>query len=207
MKPTPTVQELQDPARYRLLERLAFERLLPFIWRWYGQKASWITLLHFALTLAPAVWLVAALVNRDGRGSPAKDLAWSLAGLLVLLPLHELIHAAAFRLAGVKDIRFGFTLKELTLYTIAHNSPLSAPAFPLAALAPSLALTPPLLAAALWSPELRVIALALLALHTSAAVGDIALVNYFYLNRGLRIWTFDDADSRETFFYAAREQA
>ena len=55
-------------------------------------------------------------------------------------------------------------------------------------------------------PELRVIALALLALHTSAAMGDIALVNYFSLNRGLRIWTYDDADSRETFFFAEREQ-
>ncbi len=132
------------------------------------------------------------------------DLALGLAGFIAVLPAHELIHAAAFRLAGVKDIRFGFTLKEMTFYTIAHRSPLSQPAFPLAALAPNLILTPLLLWAAI-TPGLRIPGLTLLALHTSAAMGDIALVNYFYLNRGRRLWTYDDADLRETYIYAKRE--
>ena len=37
--------------------------------------------------------------------------------------------------------------------------------------------------------------------HATMCAGDMALLNLYYLNREMKIYTWDDADKKEAYFY------
>ncbi len=44
-----------------------------------------------------------------------------IAGVILLIPIHELIHGLLFRLFGAKDVRYGVVWKKLMFYAVAHD--------------------------------------------------------------------------------------
>jgi hypothetical protein len=37
--------------------------------------------------------------------------------------------------------------------------------------------------------------------HSTMCAGDFAMLNFYYINRKRNIYTWDDADAREAYFY------
>ncbi len=135
--------------------------------------------------------------------------AWLVSGIglavavmLPLIPIHELIHAAAYRAMGAKDIRFGVVWKNLMFYAGAHGFVADKRAFWWVALSPMVLLTViGLILTVLLPMQGKIVAIMATAIHWLMCGGDIALLSYFLENRDKEVVTFDDLDSGESYFY------
>lgn len=116
------------------------------------------------------------LVVADGWGTDVG--AWfalSVVVTLVALPVHELVHAAAFLLLGRGRVRIRFGYEAGMLYTRAEGEPISRGRFLVVLLAPAVVVTAALVVAGelLAGPAL---AWALAWTHLSGCAGDLAMV-------------------------------
>ena len=187
---------------WQLLEAVPHAALVPFIRKWGREQRSWITV-ALALCIAAAV---AALLFSIAT-SPTTPL---LAGiqiisapllLMVILPLHEGLHHAAYRLAGARQVRWTVAWRRGIAYVAAHHFVVTPRALTLVALAPFLVITMALIATAGSWPDVAVLATAVLVLHTAACVGDLAMLNFLWHHRDREVVTFDDAEENVTYFY------
>jgi hypothetical protein len=130
----------------------------------------------------------------------------SMLGLVVFpilsIPLHEILHIIPFFLTGARDIRVGMNLKQYIFYVTAHRYVATAQQFKVVALVPFTVAILVLLFFILFLPGLWKWSLSLfLFVHTTMCAGDFALLNFYWLNRGKRIYTWDDADEKMAYFY------
>ncbi len=134
------------------------------------------------MTRASAAVLVAGLAAcvATGLAAGVGDIAspWWWAALAVgsaaALPVHELVHAAAFRLLS-PGCHVTFGAQSCFLYTDAHGAVLTRGRMTCVLLAPAVLVSVALGAAALLAGQ-AVLAVALAALHLAGCVGDALMV-------------------------------
>lgn len=199
-----TVEELQSGGRYELLRQMSFNDIMPFVKEFYWHKRTIVTYFHYAVTLL-FLALSVSTVRQPGMTFDGWLSAWGLGflGFFLLLPVHEAIHGLVYKLLGARDVRYGILWRQGAVYAAAHHFVADRRQFTWVALAPFLIINGVLLAAALVLPEQRPLLLAMLFWHTSGTAGDFALLNYFWLNRGREMYTYDDVDGKISYFYAA----
>ncbi len=194
--------DLQDPRRFRLLDRLEHQNLMPFLQQYYFNLRSPLIRLHFLIL---AAYLLAAYFAARGTAAAGQD--WVLLScfavllFIPLIPIHEAIHGLVYRLLGARDVRFSVSLRQFYAYAIADSFVVGRREFAWLALAPSLLINGVLLAVALAAPGARFFALALSIVHYSATGGDWALIAYFWEHRARPVYTYDDAPARLSYFY------
>jgi hypothetical protein len=101
---------------------------------------------------------------------------------VVILPLHELLHAAAYRLVGARDIRWDYSMRMLAVWVIAHRFVAGTRAFLMVAFAPFVVLNAALIAGAIAFPKIAVLLLFVLLWHIHGTAGDWALLNFVWLH-------------------------
>lgn len=112
-----------------------------------GNLILWLNiagLVPMALALAAMAgwWVVAAAVNPT-PSDPASEIPWLLGAVIaivVVLPLHELIHGIAIRMVGHKA-RYGIKLDKGVLYATADQALFRKREYLLVALAPLVVIT------------------------------------------------------------------
>jgi Putative zincin peptidase len=135
-----------------------------------------------------------------------RDFALALAALLVvIMPLHEMLHALAYRVIGARDIRWDYSLRLAAIWVIAHRFVAARGPFIFVALAPWLVLNAILGAIAIAWPAGAVFVIFVILWHHHGASGDLALLNFVWLHRKRGFWSFDDADSGASFFFGRRD--
>ena len=187
-----------------MLDVLDYDDLLPFAARYFFERMSWIIWLHHAMAVvAFAAIFFAANVNAIGLW---RGVSQALAGFVVMfvifLPLHEALHALAYRMAGAREIRWKMMWRYLAAYVVAERFVSTRGVFLFVALAPFVVITPLLIVLAVTMPDWSVLWLTVLFWHTAGVSGDWALMNYYWLNRDREIYTWDDAG--RSYFYARR---
>lgn len=128
-----------------------------------------------SLGMLAAGLAVSALVLVGEKGAEL-GLSWFaalIAGSLAALPVHELVHAAAFKLL-VPGVRVGFGLKDAFLYTTINGAIVPRSAELAALLAPTFVVTAALVAAAV-ARSCPALAVLLAAAHLSGCVGDLLM--------------------------------
>ena len=115
------------------------------------------------------------LVGEKGAELGLSWFAALIAGSLAALPVHELVHAAAFKLL-VPGVRVGFGFKDAFLYTTVNGAVVPRSAELAALLAPAVVVTAALVAAALAHSCLA-LAVLLAATHLSGCVGDLLMAH------------------------------
>lgn len=197
-----TPDELREP-EYALLGTMTHDTLVDFVIEYFFRRTSWLTRAHHAMSLA--AFLAAVVVAwEQGRGilRPLGEfLLAAIATFVVILPLHEALHAVAYRLSGARDIRWGYSLRMFAVWVIAHRFVAGTGAFAFAALAPFVAINAALIAGAIAFPSFAVFLLFVLLVHLHGCAGDWALLNFVWLHRGRGFRTFDDADAGRSYFY------
>jgi hypothetical protein len=189
--------------RYQLLGEMTHATLADFVVEYFLRRGSWLTHTHHALsfiTLAAAV----AVAVMQGRGFARAFLDFGMAMValfMIILPLHEALHALAYRLSGARDIRWDYSLRILAVWVIAHRFVVSTRAFLFVALAPFVVLNALLMAGALAFPGYAVLLLFLLLLHLHGCAGDWSLLNFVWLHRERGFWTYDDAVAGKSYFF------
>jgi hypothetical protein len=105
-------------------------------------------------------------------------------------------------LSGAKRIRIGMDLKQYLFYVTAHRYVASPGQFKAVAFIPFFVISVCLILLIIILPGLWKWSLSLfLFVHTTMCAGDFALLNFYYLNRDKKIYTWDDADQKMAYFY------
>ena len=190
---------------FELLDELHYDDLLSFAARYFFEKTSWITRLHHALSLIVLGAIIATIFIRGVHWLTA--LSQFLLGFIVMfvvvLPLHEGLHALAYRMAGARNIRWKMIWRYLAAYVVAERFVASRRVFHFVALAPFVVITPLAIALAVAFPSWSVLWLTVLLWHTAGVSGDWALLNYYWLHRDRDIYTWDE-EGRSYFFARVR---
>lgn len=157
------------------LDVLGDEPLRKRMLRWSG--------VVFAVTVVAAVLVL--VVARPSPVGVVAQIAGGIVASLVVLPVHELIHGAAFKLLGGPEVRVSFGHAAGCLYTRTNDAVLSRWRFVAVLLAPSVLLTVALLTAgtALGAPAAGVLAAGL---HLTGCTGDLLMAWVIVRERGAR---------------------
>lgn len=210
MIPTPRIEELDDPNSYDKVLTLPYGEVAPFVISQITKPAIpmlliWVTA---GASLFLSVWFWPGIrVPSSGQ----EMLTGLAAGLLllpiILIPVHEGAHLIPFRIAGARDIRFGADLRQGIVYVTAHRFVAGKKLFSIVALTPFISVTVALLVFILLSPPWWkwVLSMTLL-IHTSMCAGDTALLGFMNSFRDRRVFTWDDADRKEAYFYASKQE-
>lgn len=143
-------------------------------------SASW-AIMGAGAAIALVLWLVSLASGRHVLEPVGPG--WVL-GLVVAsavaLPVHELVHAAAFVILGSSDVRVSFGIKDFMLYTSANGAVLPRGRFMAVLLAPSVVVTALfVLAGCVWHAPL--FALLGAAFHLAGCTGDLDMVRIIAL--------------------------
>jgi len=208
MSDRPSIEELEEGSGYEKVLTLPYDELAPFV-------ISGLRSLSLPMMLVWTVVIVSAVLTLLlwPRSADISDHPGILLGLaaglilipLLLVPLHELMHLIPFRFAGARDIRVGADLRQGIVYVTAHRFVAGLNLFAVVALTPFLVITASLVTVMFFVPAWWqwVLTLALLA-HTTMCAGDAALLGHLGQYRGRKVYTWDDADRKEAYFYASK---
>ncbi|MGZ5434104.1 MAG: DUF3267 domain-containing protein [Thermoanaerobaculia bacterium] len=198
----PSADDLTPP-RYELLAELTHAELAEFVLHYFFRRRSWLTWAHHGMSAATVATIVFVAIG-EGRSflRCLGDFGLAFVALFVaILPLHELLHAAGYRLVGAREIRWDYSVRMLAVWVIAHRFVAERRAFLVVALAPFLVLNAALIASAFAFPQLAVPLLFVLLWHLHGSIGDWALLNFVWLHRARGFWTYDDAAAGKSYFF------
>ncbi len=202
----PDVETLKgDPAFHQILE-LDFNDMIPFVFKYIRKPGlvPWVFVTLHAAFLAFAIgfviwgvsegWLKWTLIIKQ-------SLLGIIAGSIIVIPPHELLHGLAYRMLGAKKIRFGADLHQFIFYVTADRFPISGTQLYLLAMTPFVVINALLIAiTALWLPQITLFTAIMLLSHNIMCIGDFAMVNYVRQTPG-EIYTFDEIDRKKSFFF------
>lgn len=207
MNSRPAIEELEDVSAYEKVLTLPYNDIAPFV---IGSLKSlnlpmmtvWVVL---ALTAFLVVWFWPGVRYTPEHPLLIIGLATGLvAGPVLLIPVHEGLHLIPFRMAGAKDIRYGADLRQGIIYVTAHRFVADLRLFSIVAFTPFVIITAGIIVAMIFcSPWWQwVLSLALFT-HTTMCAGDTALIGFMRSLRNRKVYTWDDADRKEAYFYAS----
>jgi len=199
------VEDLEDHCRYRELLKIPYDELIPFVLD-YIRRRSGLMVFFWSVCI---IFLGIALTVRINIAGyfPLKNILFhSLLGLVIFpilfVPVHEGLHVIPFLCAGARRIRVGMDLKQYMFYVTAHRFVTTQKQFRLVALTPFILTSIGLLAVIFILPGLWKWSFSLfLFVHATMCAGDFALLNFYWLNKGKKIYTWDDADLKIAYFY------
>lgn len=200
-----SVENLEDQTKYRQILVIAYNDLINFIFDHLKQKTAlmiffWATCFLF---LGIAVLI---RIKISGFFPVNKILSHSLLGAVIFpvlcIPVHELLHIIPYYLSGARKIRIGMDLKQYLFYVTAHRYVATPRQFIIVAVIPFIIISVIftlliIILPGLWKWSLSLFLFA----HTTMCAGDFALLNFYYLNRDKKIYTWDDADQKMAYFY------
>jgi len=199
------VGDLNDLSRFRQIQAIPYSELISFVLD-YLRRNTWLMILYWSLCIIFIAIAVTVRINIAGYFSFRNLLLHSLLGFIIfpvlMIPLHEFMHIVPFWLTGARRIRVGADLKQYIFYVTAHRHVIKAGQFRFVALVPYIIFSITLLILIFFLPGLWKWSLSvLLFVHATMCAGDFALLNFYFINRHRKIYTYDDADEKMAYFY------
>ena len=208
MNARPAIEEFENGSAYEKVLTLPYSDIAPFVIRSLKSfnlpmMAVWTVL---AMTAFLSVWLWPGVRYTPENPRIVFGLVTGLAALPVLLiPIHEALHLITFRLSGAKDIRYGADLRQGIIYVTAHRFVADIRLFSAVAFTPLAIITAGIGAALIFcSPWWQWILSLALFTHSTMCAGDAALIGFMRGFSHRNVYTWDDADRKEAYFYAEK---
>ncbi len=200
-----TPEELDDQGRYRQLLSLSYDDLVPFILEYFSRR-TWLTMAFWSFCLLLAGLAITIRIHITGFYELKRIILHSILGFVLLpiitIPLHEFLHIIPYFLSGARNIRVGMDLRQYLFYVTAHRQVAGQGLFRIVAIMPFTVLTMTSLILVFTLPGLWKWSFsAFLFVHSTMCAGDLALLNFYHVNRGKKIFTYDDTDLKEAYFY------
>jgi len=199
------VEDLEDQTKFRQIRAVPYNDLVNFVLDYLRQRSGVMVFFWSASIIFLGI-AVTVRINIAGYYSFKNILFHSMSGLVVFpllsVPVHEFLHVIPLFLAGARNIRTGMDLRQYIFYVTAHRHVTNARQFRIIALIPFITATIVLLFLIFYIPGLWKWSLSLfLFVHTTMCAGDFALLNFYWLNKEKKIYTWDDADEKMAYFY------
>lgn len=200
-----SVEDLDNQKRYRLFLTIPYTNLIYFVFE-YLKKKSALMFIFWFLCFLFLCFTVIIRIKVAGKFPITHILFHSFTGLIILplifIPVHELLHIIPFYATGAKNIKVGMDLKQYLFYVTAHKYVATPLQFRIVAWTPFIIISTGLVLLVFLLPGLWKWSLSLfLFAHATMCAGDFALLNLYFLNRDKKIYTWDDADKKEAYFY------
>jgi hypothetical protein len=204
-----SVEDLDDQTKYSLLLTVSYHDLIQFVFDYLKKKTSLI-IIFWSVCLLFLGLTVFVRINITGHFPFGNILFHSFLGLFIFpvisIPVHELLHIIPLYASGARSIRVGMDLKQYLFYVTAHRYVATPSQFRIVALVPFVLISIAILCMVLFLPSLWKWSLSLfLFVHSTMCAGDFALLNFYYLNKDKKIYTWDDADKKVAYFYKKLE--
>jgi hypothetical protein len=201
MKP----EDLDDQGRYRHLLTIPYGELASFVLD-YIRRRTGLMIFFWAFCLITFGIALTIRINVAHFFEYKRVFLHTLLGMVVfpvlIIPLHELFHVVPYFLSGARRIRVGVDIRQFIFYVTAHRYVASRRQFRLVALCPFIIITLASFFLMLALPGLWKWSISLfMFVHTTMCAGDFAMLNYYHINRHRKIYTWDDADLMEAYFY------
>lgn len=204
---------MQDPAHF-LVEKgfrkesaLNHHELVGFILPWiYRRNAVMISfLLLLATFLGLVIYGFVSFLNsvNSGFGDTLTAVGAGLGFSFLLIPIHELIHGAAYKLSGAPSVQFRANWKQLYFMALAHYFVVGKKQFTFIGLSPFLIISTALIVMAFMTTGFwQLTLLSVNFFHATMCIGDFALMSYFESNSDREWVTFDDTLNNISYFYS-----
>lgn len=201
----PTVEELSNESRFRHLLTISYADIVSFVLDYLRRKTI-LTLFFWSLCLIFLGLAVTVRINIAGYYEFRKIFSHTLLGLVIfpvlIIPVHEIFHIVPFFLSGARSIRIGMDLRQYIFYVTAHKYVASSFQYRIVAITPFIILSLISLILVFYLPGLWKWSFSLfLFVHTTMCAGDFAILNFYHINKHRKIYSWDDADLKETYFY------
>jgi hypothetical protein len=202
----PDVEELQNEGSYSRILELDFDDMIPFVLSNIKKKGlmSW---LFFGVNVfglfsigAISIWgIYTGWI--PWFGFLIQLFLGILAGSIIVIPFHELLHGLAYKILGAKKIKFGANLQQFFFFVSTDRFPVNRKELYFLALLPFGALNLVLLMVALfWLPQYSILFGFLLLSHNLMCIGDFAITNYV-MNENEEVFTYDEPENKKSYFY------
>ncbi len=206
----PTIEELFDESRFEQLAVLPYNEMVPFVQEQFKHKNNIIRLYIAAnISILIVMMMIGAWqVGTERIGAVVLMSATFLgffASLTVLIPIHEAIHAAAYKWAGAPQVSFGSNWKKIYFYAAADRFVADSNSFRIIALAPFIVISTVLILLILIIPIWwQWLLWGTLLIHTGACAGDFGMLGFYERYNGKAVFTFDDVMEKKAYFFRAR---
>jgi hypothetical protein len=210
----PILSELHDDTKFNKIADFHIDDTMKFLMNptSYGKseagtpnkKSQAITGITFFIVSIIFGYIVGRNIIAEGNGG-LQLLGGFLAFMVIVLPIHEGIHALVFRSFNANDLGFGFAPKAGMVYAYAQDFPITMRELVKVAIMPFAIITPLLVIGLYVFPSYASVFVFLLIIHTIACIGDFALVKYGYKNKDKEIYTYDDIRNEKRTYYFERK--
>jgi len=206
----PTPEQIQHGPGYKLVARISHDNIKAFLLEQFsgGSRLAKRYMIYQTIMGVVLAGLLVYSIVTFFKGSKM-ELEWfSLAVLIsftALVVIHELLHAAAFLITGVKNISFGANFWRFIFYVQADREVIQKKQFRFVALVPFVVVNLVTAAGALWciwqnSPAV-ILWLSIMAIHSFFCAGDYGLLCLYQNHPDKEIITFDMKHERCSYFY------
>lgn len=206
----PTIQELHDETKFTKVADFHIDETMKFLMNPSGfgkpeeekpNKKSQVIIGILFFIASVAVGFLGGEMIMKGENSGIKLFGALIAFMLVVLPIHEAIHALIFKSFKASDVGFGFAPKAGMVYAYAQNFPITMKELIKVAVMPFAIITPVLILCLFLMPDFSAAIIFILLIHTFACIGDFALIHYAYKNRDKELYTYDDIRNEKRTYY------
>jgi hypothetical protein len=206
----PDAETLQGENGYRKILELDFSEMIPFVLS-NIRKGGVIPLLYMSINLIFLFFIIlyAAWSVKNGSLNAGKIfwqiVAGVLAGSILVIPPHEILHGLAYRLLGARKIKFGMDLQQFIFYVTADRFPISKKELAFLAMTPFVLINLGLIAlTATWVSQYTLFFASLLLCHNIMCIGDFAIISYAFSQKG-ELYTYDDTELKKSYFFIREE--
>ncbi|MBP7506666.1 MAG: DUF3267 domain-containing protein [Prolixibacteraceae bacterium] len=210
MKCNLSPEDLINSPDYSIVEEVSYDDLKSFLIKEIGNKGLIMTIygIFQGISIAVNVFIITYFtINIIKHGTFVNELIISVSAIFLsfflIIPIHELIHAAAFLILGKKNIGFGAQWKKFLFYAESDRQVLNRREITIVALAPLIAISLIciLLIILNFSFISTLIFVIIAFVHLLVCGGDVAIVSFFYRNRSKEMFTFDDRKLKKTYYF------
>ncbi len=206
MTSNPDVETLRSDPAYQLVNTLGFQDMVPFVITQIKKRGlfSW---LYFIVNLV----MLALILLSSITGLADQTLTWKkvmvqtisgiLAGSLLIIPIHELLHGLAYRILGARKIIFGADLEQMIFFVTANCYPVSGKQVHLLTMTPFIIINLITIAVTVYIfPGGILFSAFFLLSHNIMCIGDFAISGYVSSIAG-KVYTFDEPEKKISYFY------
>jgi hypothetical protein len=186
-----------------LMDELAHQDLLPFIQRYIKHKTK-ATILYYAANILMMGLAVGLLIRfgKTGFADAFAHFAYGVTLAFLLIPVHEYIHALAYKSQGAKQTSYDANLLKFYFMAMADQFVANRREFQIVALAPFVVISLMLTILLFIVPGVWMVTVAgAMLTHTSMCSGDFGLLSYLDVHRDKEMVTYDDKAAGRSYFY------
>lgn len=198
-----SVEDLKDPTRFRLIKSLNYNEIAAFVFE-NIQKKNFSTHFFYFINILFLVLIFSFSVSGFKNGLfvfkyyALTFLSGMIAGSIIVIPFHEIIHGIAYKITGAPKIDFGSDLKQGIFYVTANNYVINKKQFAFVALAPFVVINIiALILINLLTPYFFIGIFFFLLFHNIMCIGDFAMLSYFRHNSDKELYTYDNHERKD----------